>query len=646
MSKLALQLFGGFALRTAAGDELRIPPGKVRVLLAYLAQRPGKAYSRAHLIGFLWGDHPEAAARHSLSQALTMLRRSAGPVVGPKVGDPETIALDFEQVEIDVVAFRALIDQHTEQALDRAAEIYGPPLIGLDVAEADVQDWLAATRLELQELAVSVHERLLALARTAGDRTRTVRIARELLEIDPAAEAAHHALIADLAAQGNLAQALRQYRLCRQRMQDELGVGPGEEIQALVRDLAGRSGGALEKAGPADPSRPAVLVAPVRSFRSGNWTLVQGIVQDVAAEFADFRSAQAQLSTLSVGSDPAASVAELSAKRGFSYGLAISVAERHREAKLEVTLVRASDGAVLWEVTEKLDPGAIFNPGSIAGPAISTIERDWLDAARAIPEEEWSGYTHLLCGSEIYFNQWNAPETWGRAMPYFETAVARGAASQARARRDSMRAHLAIWPGQARIAIWPGQDDYNDVHAAFMASCDRTLAADPTEPNVRRMMATGYLHTGRISAAHWHFARGLRDTPNDPNLNITFSRYLTHIGQPRRALAMARRAQQLKPLHPDCFWEQIGLALYALERYDEALAALRRVRSPSYYEHLYVAACQIGLEHGTAAAQSIEQALADMSDLRLSAMDRLLPYQDQTLRRRLHRHLRAAGLPR
>jgi DNA-binding SARP family transcriptional activator len=645
MAKLALQLFGGFALRSAAGDELHVQPGKVRILMAYLAQRPGKAYSRSHLVGFLWGDHPEAAARHSLSQALTTLRRSAGPVVGPKAGDPETIALDFEQVDVDVVAFRALADQHTEQALDRAAEIYGPPLIGLDVAELDVQDWLAATRLELQDLAVSVYESLLALARMAGDRTQTVRYARELLEIDPAAEAAHHALIAALAAQGNLAQALRQYQLCRQRMQDELGVGPGEEIQALVRDLAGRSGGAREKAGPADPSRPAVLVAPVRSFRSGNWALVQGFVQDVAAEFAHFRSARAQLSTLSVGEgDPAASVAELSAKRGFGYGLAISVTERYREAKLEVTLVRATDGAVLWEATEKLDLGAIFNPGRIAGPAISKIERDWLDAARAIPEQEWSGYTHLLRGSEIYFNQWNAPETWARAMPYFETAVARGAASQARARRDSMRAHLAIWPGHDTIR--PGRDDYDDVHAAFMASCDRTLAADPTEPNVRRMMATGYLHTGRISAAHWHFARGLRDTPNDPNLNITFSRYLTHIGQPRRALAVARRAQQLKPLHPDCFWEQIGLALYALERNDEALAALRRIRSPSYYEHLYIAASQIGLEHGTAAAQSIERALADMPDLRLSMMDRLLPYQDQTLRRRLHRHLRAAGLPR
>nr|MBA3659475.1 hypothetical protein [Gemmatimonadales bacterium] len=47
-------------------------------LLVYLARSPRLAREREHLVGLLWGDRPEAAARHSLSEALRVIRRHAG----------------------------------------------------------------------------------------------------------------------------------------------------------------------------------------------------------------------------------------------------------------------------------------------------------------------------------------------------------------------------------------------------------------------------------------------------------------------------------------------------------------------------------------------------------------------------------------
>ena len=47
-------------------------------LLVYLARSPRHTRSRDHLVGLLWGDRTEAAARHSLSEALRVIRRSAG----------------------------------------------------------------------------------------------------------------------------------------------------------------------------------------------------------------------------------------------------------------------------------------------------------------------------------------------------------------------------------------------------------------------------------------------------------------------------------------------------------------------------------------------------------------------------------------
>ncbi|HMH55625.1 MAG TPA: hypothetical protein VK535_05130, partial [Gemmatimonadales bacterium] len=47
-------------------------------LLVYLARSPRRGRSREHLIGLLWGDRTEAAARHSLSEALRVIRFHAG----------------------------------------------------------------------------------------------------------------------------------------------------------------------------------------------------------------------------------------------------------------------------------------------------------------------------------------------------------------------------------------------------------------------------------------------------------------------------------------------------------------------------------------------------------------------------------------
>src|SRR6266545_2167037 len=47
-------------------------------LLVYLARSPRRGRTREHLVGLLWGDRNDAAARHSLSEALRVIRHAAG----------------------------------------------------------------------------------------------------------------------------------------------------------------------------------------------------------------------------------------------------------------------------------------------------------------------------------------------------------------------------------------------------------------------------------------------------------------------------------------------------------------------------------------------------------------------------------------
>ena len=73
-------------------------------LLIYLARSPRGTRPRAHLVELLWGDKPEQSARHSLNEALRVLRRCCGDGVHTE-GD--TVRLDSASIALDLDAFEA-----------------------------------------------------------------------------------------------------------------------------------------------------------------------------------------------------------------------------------------------------------------------------------------------------------------------------------------------------------------------------------------------------------------------------------------------------------------------------------------------------------------------------------------------------------
>src|SRR3989475_4263250 len=72
--------------------------------LVYLARSPKRPRTREHLIGLLWGDKPEGAARPSLNEGVGVLRRHAGDGgveteagqvrLGARAGELDTQRLD------------------------------------------------------------------------------------------------------------------------------------------------------------------------------------------------------------------------------------------------------------------------------------------------------------------------------------------------------------------------------------------------------------------------------------------------------------------------------------------------------------------------------------------------------------------------
>ncbi len=77
-------------------------------LLVYLACSPKRARTRDHLVGLLWGDKPESAARHSLNEAVRVLRKYAGE--GGVESEGGQIRLADDAVELDTQRFETLVE--------------------------------------------------------------------------------------------------------------------------------------------------------------------------------------------------------------------------------------------------------------------------------------------------------------------------------------------------------------------------------------------------------------------------------------------------------------------------------------------------------------------------------------------------------
>jgi DNA-binding SARP family transcriptional activator/tetratricopeptide (TPR) repeat protein len=236
-SRLCLILLGGFEARLASGTPLLLPNNKAQALLAYLAMAPGRPHLRDKLATLLWPGTGDDQARQSLRQALVTLRRALGaqPIL---FADHREVTLEGDSLDIDVVRFEALMAESSVAALETAAALYhGDLLEGVRVKEPPFDEWLQRERGRLRELAQQGLLTLLTHQLGSGPVGPAIRTALRILALDPAQEAVHRELMRLFQRQGRRGDALRQYRLCVDALQRELGMEPQPETRRLYQEI-------------------------------------------------------------------------------------------------------------------------------------------------------------------------------------------------------------------------------------------------------------------------------------------------------------------------------------------------------------------------------------------------------------------------
>jgi len=98
-------------------------------------------------------------------------------------------------------------------------------------------DWILLERERFRQLRLRALDALCARHLDAGRHGQALEAGLLSLAGEPLRESAHRALIRIHFAEGNTVEALRQYRLCRRVLHDQLGIEPTQQLLDLIGPL-------------------------------------------------------------------------------------------------------------------------------------------------------------------------------------------------------------------------------------------------------------------------------------------------------------------------------------------------------------------------------------------------------------------------
>jgi DNA-binding SARP family transcriptional activator len=241
---LRVKLLGGFRVeRIGAARPVVWQRRSAKKLTKLVAAHPRHSLHREEILEALWPDVPTKPALNRFGQALHAARRAFEPELRPRQGSAylrlkdSMLSLETEHVAIDADRFQQLAESAlagaSEEAYESALAAYGGELL----PEDRYDEWCAERRAFLAELQIRLLVELADALRERGAQSAAADRLREVLRYDPTREDVHRRLIVLYAAMGTRNEAVRQFQTCREALQRELGLVPGESTRAVYDEI-------------------------------------------------------------------------------------------------------------------------------------------------------------------------------------------------------------------------------------------------------------------------------------------------------------------------------------------------------------------------------------------------------------------------
>lgn len=262
----------------ASGENGEVALGgpRHRKLLATLLADPGRAVPSERLIEALWADAPPRGATAMLHVRISELRKLLRGEDGPELIRTRRpgYLLDVEPGQVDAYRFEqlAVAGRHATVAGDAAtaaARLAAALALWRGPALADLADRLFAQPeiARLESLRAQVLQDRIGAELAAGRHHDVIAELEALVRVHPLHEQHRLHLMLALYRCARQSEALAVYRDIQDRLRDELGVDPGDGLQALQLSILRHEPGLTVAFGTGRPrARSPELPVPLASF--------------------------------------------------------------------------------------------------------------------------------------------------------------------------------------------------------------------------------------------------------------------------------------------------------------------------------------------------------------------------------------------
>jgi len=334
-------------------------------------------------------------------------------------------------------------------------------------------------------------------------------------------------------------------------------------------------------------------------------------------------------------------VEEVGRELGVRYVLEGSVRKAKDRVRITAQLADAKTGGHLWAERYDRDLEDVFAlQDEVAREIVAVLsvkltedEQERLMCKYTCNTE---AYDHFLRGLE-YFSRFTKDANL-QARRMFEKAIALDP-EYALAHSMLGFTHLMEWPtGWSQDPQW--------LERAFELA-QRAITLDSSLPEAHCLLGNIYLWRKQHEQAIAELEKTISLDPNHADGLTDLGSILNWAGRPEEAAELVMRAMRLNPTYPAFYLFNLGHAYFLMERYEEAIAALKRVlnRNPSFWPaHFYLVASYSELGREEEAQAHMTELLREWSEGSLETARQRLPYKDPAVLERTLNDLRNAGL--
>jgi adenylate cyclase len=386
--------------------------------------------------------------------------------------------------------------------------------------------------------------------------------------------------------------------------------------------------------------KPLIIVLPLANSggNAEDTYFSDGITEDIIAGLSRFgRLAVLGMTSSNAYRDRVVDLPQLVTEIGVDYVVQGSVRRAGNIVRLSAQLADARSGLTLWaERYDRVVDNLFATQDEIAETIVSTLagqlEEEAAAAASRKRTENMEAYDFLLRG--VHLARALDPASAAAALAMFEKALA----------LDPDYALALAWFALMKLRLWAWQPSAYDP-GELLAPAQRALALDPSESWCHLVFGQIMMYQRQLAEAEQHHQRAHDLNPFDAHVMALLAPLAVYLGKPDEGERWARRAMQLNPHYPDWYVTNLGLALYGLGRYEDAIAVYAKVAAPQVGILAALAASHAQAGDTVAARSTRTRLLALAPDFSTRRFVESKPYLRARDRAHLLDGLQKAGLP-